>query len=90
MDLSGADSKSLIGYPVHGLANQQWEFIPCGLGYIIRCMRPSTDGHVLYLTVDSGGVRDHAPVIASTYPVSWNVKQTEHGIMCVVFRPPFP
>ncbi len=85
MDLSGADSTSIIGYPKHGLANQQWEFIPNGHGYIIRSMRPSADGHALYLALDCGGLRDYAPVVASPHPVSWSVQQTDEGIMCVEF-----
>ncbi|KAI1793771.1 hypothetical protein LXA43DRAFT_1059765 [Ganoderma leucocontextum] len=81
MDLSGADNTSIIGYPMHGGANQQWDFIPCGLGYAIRCVRPSKDGNALYLTVDCGGVRDRAPIVAGVYPVAWTVEQTEQGII---------
>ncbi|KAI9068936.1 carbohydrate-binding module family 13 protein [Trametes sanguinea] len=79
VDMSGADNKTLIGYPMHGGPNQQWEFIPSGHGYVIRCVRRSKEGHPLYLTTD-GGVHEHAAVVASPYPVSWNVEQTEDGI----------
>ncbi|OSC96458.1 carbohydrate-binding module family 13 protein [Trametes coccinea BRFM310] len=79
VDMSGADNKTLIGYPMHGGPNQQWEFLPSGHGYIIRCVRRSKDGHPLYLTTD-GGVHEHAAIVASPYPVSWNVEQTEEGI----------
>ncbi|KAM5545464.1 hypothetical protein V8D89_000872 [Ganoderma adspersum] len=81
MDLSGADNTSLIGYPMHGGLNQQWDFIPSGLGYVIRCVRPSKDGNALYLTVDCAGGREHAPIVASGYPVAWHVEQTEGGII---------
>ncbi|PIL34541.1 hypothetical protein GSI_03319 [Ganoderma sinense ZZ0214-1] len=79
MDLHGADDTNVIGFPMHGNQNQQWEFIPSGHGYVIRCVRPSKAGHALYLTVE-GGVREHAPVVASAYPVAWSVEQTEEGI----------
>ena len=81
MDLHGGDDTNVIGYPMHGNQNQQWEFIPSGHGYVIRCVRSSKAGHALYLTVE-GGVRDNAPVVASAYPVAWNVEQTEDGIRC--------
>ncbi|KAM5545830.1 hypothetical protein V8D89_000868 [Ganoderma adspersum] len=80
MDLHGGDNTSVIGYPMHGSQNQQWEFIPSGHGYVIRCVRPSKAGHALYLTVEDG-VRNNAPVVASAYPVAWNVEQTEEGII---------
>ena len=82
MDLHGGDDTNVIGYPMHGNQNQQWEFIPSGHGYVIRCVRPSKAGHALYLTVE-GGVRNNAPVVASAYPVAWNVEQTEEGIRYV-------
>ncbi|KAI0710799.1 hypothetical protein C8Q76DRAFT_738754 [Earliella scabrosa] len=79
MDLSGADHKTVIGYPMHGGPNQQWEFIPTGHGYIIRCVRRSPEGHSLYLSTE-GGVKHGAAIVASTYPVTWNVEQTEDGM----------
>ncbi|KAI0738176.1 ricin B lectin domain-containing protein [Daedaleopsis nitida] len=79
MDLSGADGKTVIGYSMHGGPNQQWEFIPTGHGYIIRCVRRSKEGHALYLTT-AGGLRDGEEIVASTFPVTWNVEQTEDGI----------
>ncbi len=85
MDLSGVDNTTIIGYPMHGGPNQQWDFIPYGQGYAIRCVRPAKDGNALYLTVDCGGVRDRTPVVAGTHPVAWSVQQIEEGIMCVWF-----
>ncbi|TBU27445.1 ricin B lectin domain-containing protein [Dichomitus squalens] len=79
MDLHGYDYTSIIGYPMHGGPNQQWEFIPSGHGYVIRCVRSAKAGHALYLTVE-GGVRNNAPVVANAYPVTWSVEQTEDGI----------
>ncbi|KAI0697195.1 ricin B lectin domain-containing protein [Cerioporus squamosus] len=79
VDLSGADNKTIIGYPMHGGPNQQWEFIPTGHGYIIRCVRRSSEGHSLYLTTD-GSVKHGATIVASPYPVAWNVEPTEDGI----------
>lgn len=82
LDLSGADHRSVIGWPMHGGPNQQWEFIPTGHGYIVRCIRRSKEGHSLYLSTE-GGVKDGARIIASTYPVAWNIEPTEDGIRCV-------
>ncbi|KAI8977801.1 ricin B lectin domain-containing protein [Trametes punicea] len=79
LDMSGADDKTLIGWPMHGGPNQQWEFIPSGPGYVIRCVRRSKDGHPLYLTTEDG-LHEQAAIVASPYPVSWNVEQTDDGI----------
>lgn len=79
VDMSGVDNKTIFGYPMHGGPNQQWEFIPTGHGYIIRCVRRSAEGHSLYLTTD-GSVKHGAAIVASPYPVAWNVEQTDDGI----------
>ncbi|KAI0668230.1 hypothetical protein C8Q78DRAFT_980638 [Trametes maxima] len=79
VDMSGMDNKTLIGYPMHGGPNQQWEFIPSGYGYVIRCVRRSAAGDPLYLTTEDG-LRDDAAIVASPYPVTWDVEQTEDGI----------
>lgn len=76
LDLSGADQRSLIGFPAHMRQNQQWEFIPSGSGYTIRSACSSSCG--LYLSVES--VRDNAPIIASPFPSCWDVQFDEkHG-----------
>ncbi|KAI0643347.1 hypothetical protein C8Q79DRAFT_915533 [Trametes meyenii] len=77
--MSGMDDKTLIGYPMHGGPNQQWEFIPSGHGYVIRCVRRSSVGHPLYLTTEDG-LHDNAAIVASPYPVTWDVEQTDDGI----------
>ncbi|KAH9840164.1 uncharacterized protein C8Q71DRAFT_746087 [Rhodofomes roseus] len=73
LDLCGADQRNLIGFPVNMGPNQQWEFIPSGKGYMIRSACPSSCG--LYLTVEE--LREGAPIVASSYPVSWNVDFAE-------------
>jgi len=79
LDLSGADQRTLIGFPAHMGQNQQWEFIPSGRGYTIRSACPSSCG--LYLSVES--LCDNAPIVASPFPVSWNVRfdEKEDGAM---------
>ena len=84
LDLSGADNRTVIGYAVHGGPNQQWEFVPSGRGYAVRCVRRAADGHALYLAPREGAVRERVAVVASAYPVTWSVEQTEHGIKYVV------
>ena len=63
----------------------QWEFIPSGRGYIIRCVRRSKDGQPLYLTTETG-LHENAAIVASPYPVTWEVEQTDEGIR-YVFAP---
>ncbi|KAH9915556.1 uncharacterized protein BXZ73DRAFT_54208 [Epithele typhae] len=79
VDLHGADDRTLIGFHKHGGENQQWEFIPCGRGYVIRCVRRAKDGHALYLTTE-GGVGEMKAVVASPYPVTWQVEQDGDAI----------
>ncbi|PCH34833.1 carbohydrate-binding module family 13 protein [Wolfiporia cocos MD-104 SS10] len=73
LDLSGADQRTLIGFPAHMGQNQQWEFLPSGRGYTIRSACHSLCG--LYLSVEQ--VCDDAQVIASPFPASWNVQLDE-------------
>lgn len=47
---------------------------------MIRCVRRSKEGHPLYLTTEDG-LRENAAIVASPYPVSWNVEHTNEGIM---------
>ena len=46
---------------------------------------PSKGESALYLTINCAGVREGASVVASGYPVAWNVEETEGGIMYVYF-----
>jgi len=65
MDLSGGDSKSIIGFPGHGLENQQWHFERLGAGWSIRSVHTGS-----YLTIEKG-LGDRFPVVANAYPVAW-------------------
>ncbi|KAH8111572.1 ricin B lectin domain-containing protein [Phellopilus nigrolimitatus] len=71
IDLSGADSKTIIGFPWHGHENQQWEFDRLGDGWYIRSVH--TGG---YLTIEKG-MGNGFPVVANNYPVSWVVEHDE-------------
>lgn len=55
----------------------QWDFIANGgQGYAIRCVyRSQPDGLPMFLTV-AEGVLSGTDIIASPYPVNWNVEQT--------------
>ncbi|KAI1793775.1 ricin B lectin domain-containing protein [Ganoderma leucocontextum] len=76
-DLSAQDHDTVIGYPLHGGPNQQWEFIPSGNGYAIRSMRhPGVD---LYMSVE-GEARVKAPVVATGHHTVWTVEQTGDGL----------
>lgn len=78
LDLSGADRQSVIGYPAHWRNNQQWEFIPSGNGYAIRSTWPSDKYDCgLYLTVRA--VQDEEPIIATPFPMSWDVRTVDEG-----------
>ena len=77
-DLSGHDSKTLIGYQPHGAVNQQWEFLPSGNGYTIRCLH-APGGHAIYMTVE-GGAKENSVVVAAERRTEWNVEQTGEGL----------
>ncbi|KZT08244.1 carbohydrate-binding module family 13 protein [Laetiporus sulphureus 93-53] len=84
LDLSGADRRSVLGYPSHMGENQQWEFLPNGKGYAIRSARMSLLGG-LFLTVE--GVYDGARIIGSPYPTSWDVHIDEEYRSLCIFWP---
>jgi len=71
VDFNEVDRKSVVGYQYHGKGNQQWEFAPLGKGWSIKS---ASSG--LYLTIEKG-IGAGVPVVASEYPVAWNV-QIEH------------
>ncbi|KAM5545833.1 hypothetical protein V8D89_000871, partial [Ganoderma adspersum] len=77
-DLSGHDSKTVIGYQPHGAANQQWEFVPSRNGYTIRCLH-APGGHAIYMTVE-GGAKENSVVVATERRTEWNVEQTGEGL----------
>jgi len=62
LDLSAADNKTVIAFPEHGWANQQWEFARLGAGYSIRSVHNGQ-----YLTIETS-MQD---VVANIFPVSW-------------------
>ncbi|KAL6303614.1 hypothetical protein BKA93DRAFT_734718 [Sparassis latifolia] len=75
LDLSCGDFRTLTGWPLHGEQNQQWEFVPSGRGYVIRSVCSSSCG--MYLTV-TDGLYDNVALVASPFPVSWDVQVIEH------------
>jgi len=68
VDLNASDKKSVIAFSHHGEGNQQWEFSPLGKGWSIRSV---SSGY--YLTVEKG-LGSGVPLVASEYPVAWNVQ----------------
>ena len=82
------DRKTIIGYPTQFGQNQQWEFVPSGAGFAIRSMLPQSGGKKLYLSVgDWTAGSDDVKVVASTFPVAWNIDGSKKGIRYVVFGP---
>ncbi|EIW52646.1 uncharacterized protein TRAVEDRAFT_24113 [Trametes versicolor FP-101664 SS1] len=77
LDMSLINPGTIHGWDRHGRANQQWDFIANGgQGYAIRCVyRSQPDGLPMFLTV-AEGVLSGTDIIASPYPVNWNVEQT--------------
>lgn len=62
----------------------QWEFAPLGKGWTIKNVSRG-----LYLTIEKG-IGAGVPIVASEYPVAWNV-QIEHddpGLVRSVNRTP--
>ncbi|KAK0455729.1 uncharacterized protein EV420DRAFT_557752 [Desarmillaria tabescens] len=74
VELSGQDSKTVIGYPCHEGRNQQWEFATLGAEYSIRNVSNGS-----YLSIDfKNGLQELRPqVVALSYPVIWYVKLYE-------------
>ena len=82
------DRKTIIGYPTQFGQNQQWEFVPSGAGFAIRSMLPQSGGKKLYLSVgDWTAGSDDVKVVASTFPVAWNIDGSKKGIRYVAFGP---
>lgn len=78
VDLSGQDLRTIIGFTAHGGDNQRWEFATLGAGYSIRSTYNGS-----YLSVDFKTLRELRPhVVASSFPVSWDVKMydAENGV----------
>jgi len=79
LDLSGADNRSLIAYGFHGRENQQWEFHPCGAGFVIG----SVVGRDSFLAVrDLKGLHleQAAEVVLETFPTCWELEVMDNGI----------
>ncbi|TFK51223.1 hypothetical protein OE88DRAFT_1520932 [Heliocybe sulcata] len=78
MDLSGGDNKSVISFPVHGAANQQWSLMPLAHGpehsYTIR-----STGSGLYLTIEPDARTGAVRVVANEFPASWDVEEIYSG-----------
>lgn len=84
VDFNEVDRKSVVGYQYNGRANQQvsrtqtvaqipikqsqWEFAPLGKGWTIKSVSSS-----LYLTIEKG-IGSGVPIVASEFPVAWNVQ----------------
>ncbi|KAF9653588.1 hypothetical protein BDM02DRAFT_3125556 [Thelephora ganbajun] len=68
VDFNEADRKSVVGYQYHGKGNQQWEFAPLGKGWTIKSVSSG-----FYLTIEKG-IGAGVPIVASEYPVAWNVR----------------
>ncbi|KAN0103699.1 hypothetical protein V8E52_011724 [Russula decolorans] len=78
LDLSGADNRSLIAYGSHGRENQQWEFHPCGAGFIIGSVVRS--GSFLAVRDLKGlHLEGASQVVTETYPTCWEVEVMNNG-----------
>jgi hypothetical protein len=72
VDFNEVDRKSVVAFQYHGKGNQQWELAPLGKGWTIKSVSSG-----LYLTIEKG-IGAGVPIVASEYPVAWNM-QAEHG-----------
>jgi len=81
LDLSGADDRTLIAFGLHGGANQQWEFLPCGPGFIINSVKSSD----LFLTLQDLKrlyLEGSAQLVTGTFPTCWEVEVMDNGSSC--------
>jgi len=68
LDLAGYDWITILAFPKHGGDNQKWEFAPLGPGYSIKSVLKGT-----YITLNTGAI-ENGSLIASPYPVSWELE----------------
>ncbi|KAF4621987.1 hypothetical protein D9613_009502 [Agrocybe pediades] len=74
MDLSGADSVSVIGWSRHGAENQQWEITFAGNGWHIKNVATGK-----YLRHE-GGNQNGSRLIADQEPFVWHIWPDTHEI----------
>ncbi|KAF9559362.1 carbohydrate-binding module family 13 protein [Agrocybe pediades] len=67
MDLSGSDGVSVIGFPKHGQANQQWELVFAETGWHIKSVSSGK-----YLQV-AGGHQGGSRIVATNVPFIWYI-----------------
>ncbi|KDQ49766.1 carbohydrate-binding module family 13 protein [Jaapia argillacea MUCL 33604] len=71
LDLSGGDGRSIIGYPYHSGANQQWVVQSYNAGWTFRSVSSG-----LYIGID-GTPGDGTPLIVTTTPTEWDIWHDE-------------
>jgi len=77
VDLNGADRCSLIAYPKHGWANQQWRLTKLGDGWAISsALKPTGTGFALPLLESRSNIG--FDLTTAAFPVAWCVKPVEH------------
>jgi len=69
------DNRTLCAYQFHGKDNQQWEFCPCGEGFVINSVH-SNSSFVDVRNLTGLGLRREggAQVIAGATPTCWKVE----------------
>ncbi|KAI0705661.1 hypothetical protein C8Q76DRAFT_175394 [Earliella scabrosa] len=86
MDVNSGDYRAIKCYRAHREQNQQWEYVMNGNeGCAIRSVvRKPGSSEPLYLTVE-GPIGQGARVVASPYPVTWDIKCTHSAKQAVCF-----
>jgi len=95
LDLSGANNGTVHAWELYGGTRQQWEFRPCGDGFIIDSVHSSGS----FITVrDLNGLHrgGSARVVAAAFPTCWDVEvlpvgptDTEPGNVFARIRLPY-
>jgi len=67
IDLSAADNRSIIGFPLHGGTNQQWTTEWTSIGWTFRSRASG-----LYIGLN-GSPSDGSRLVAVTAPVGWHI-----------------
>ncbi|KAI0287758.1 hypothetical protein BC826DRAFT_900182, partial [Russula brevipes] len=78
LDLSGADNRTPIAFGPHGWENQQWEFHPCGAGFIIK----NVGRDASFLAVeDLHGLQldENVQVVTGDFPTCWEMEVMDNG-----------
>jgi hypothetical protein len=76
LDLPNGDNRSPIAFGSHGWENQQWEFRPCGSGFIVKNVG---SGSFLVLEDLQRLKETSVEVVTGDFPTCWEMEVMDNG-----------